>query len=229
MQQPPQWTLASMLWLVAFASLPLAAAASPTEGRGLEGMALSGFAIWVIACLRECMCHRSPAGRASVGEIDGVKPPFAELCTVATIEGLGMAGALGHGDESLASYFALSLSFALAGITNARRRAPSADMVFCQLVFHGLVAIPGLVFEGSLAVGQFYGQRLYAYLGNAGGMMAVMVLTAVTVPPLFMILISTAAVELARPDDDRDLPGSALLSQEAACLLLFMRWVFGLH
>src|SRR3954462_7192727 len=90
MQKPPQWTLATMLWLVAFASLPLAAVASPTEGRGLGGMALSGFAIWGFAFLWESVPLRSPTGRSGAGEIGGVKPPFAELCTVATIEGLGM-------------------------------------------------------------------------------------------------------------------------------------------
>lgn len=217
-----------MLWLVALASMPLAAASAPADARGVGSLALAGFLLWAIAHLREFATRRADAGRVRARGIEVASPRFTEFVLVAVVEGLGIAGAIAEGEEAPVFFFALALAFALAGIANARRHAPSDAMVYCQLAFHCLMVIPALVIECDLVLASGPGQHWPSLLRDAGRMMAVVVLGAVTLPPLFAVLVSTLARELVRPDGDRDLPGTALLGHQAACLILLLRWGLGI-
>lgn len=215
----PGWSVAGVLWVVAFAALGLAAVAGSADARGVVSLAVVGHGLTAVGLHLD----RADAGRPPW--IRGRRFTLAVLAAFAAGEAVGVVVSLVLGATALALWFGLGLSFALAGVAATRRRVPSDPVLGGQLFFHAtmviplLVAVPGLVLDVR-GVDAGPGPSL----GRASMGLAVMIFALVGLPLLFVSLATVLAYTLLRPSGPRDLAWPALLAHQSAFVLILVRW-----
>src|SRR4051794_20350261 len=104
------WSVAAVLWAVAFAALGLAAVAGDADARGVVSLAVVGHGLTAVGV------HLDRAEGGRLPWILGRRFTLAVLAAAAAGEVAGVVVSLGLGAGALALWFGLGLSFALAGM-----------------------------------------------------------------------------------------------------------------
>jgi hypothetical protein len=207
------WRVSGLIWSIAYAALALGTISAPADTSGVRSVALGGGLLWVIAYV---------VGLFQKSERRRIEPRplvMVLLILAGAVEALGATWAQAEHATAQATWFALALGFALAGLANARRREPSDGTVVCQLFFHGLMIFPAL----SQLAGIWLSRSGQA--SNLAPLTRLLVVIAgVATPLLFVTLLAVLVYDLNRPTEERDHPSLALLAVQAAYVVAVFRW-----
>lgn len=215
-------TVAGGLWMVAFASLLLAALVSRPVASNLLSLAAVGHALTALAIFLE----PGPPSQASFRR--GRAFTVGSLGVFLLGELLGTAIALGLGGRPLALWFTLGAGFAAVGIAATWRRVPGDDVFACQLAFHAIVLIPlfgafqpyGLGSATRRLLGE---EALEQYTPG----FAVVIFSVMAIPLLLLSLSNVLAHNLEGAAGDRSLSWAVLLAHQVIFLLFLFRWTAG--
>jgi hypothetical protein len=200
-------SVASLMWLIAFTALAMAAVFSPADAGGVVSLVVGGHLLWGLAFIL--------AGRGGVRSEAVVHGQRFVVCGFAVAGAAEMLSLLAAGwmrVDPLAIWLVIGLTFMVIGVANTRRCPPHDGVFASQIFFHMVMVLPGLAVMKPGVWPSFE------------PMFTLFVLTAVLIPFLFVALLIVVAYDLARPRRERALIWSVLLVDQAAFLFMAMRW-----
>jgi hypothetical protein len=213
--------LATLLWLVAYSALALAALTSPADAEGVVGLVAGGNLLWGTAFV----VGREERSRSKAAGFIVAVLAVAGLCELSAL-----ATALAEGERGQALWFGVALTFVLEGIVTTLRRAPSDGTLACQILFHAILLVPALGFVANFGMRRFAVGPAVASITGAGPLAGVMFLiVSVAVPLLFAAAVTTLAYDLSRPRRERDMLWATLVAHEAAFAILAARCFPGMY
>ena len=217
----PRWSLAGLMWGVAFVMLGIASVMSASNRSGVMGVALLGFILTGIAVVMDVISgHR-------VREPDDATFLTGVLLAFEAIEILGFVVARSEGEANQAAWFAAAVGFASVGILASWRGGGSDGAVASQLFFHGVLIVPAVAPIGKLAVRWIGSPEAIAAFQTAGPVARLLlVIGGIAMPPLFAGLLFTLFYDVGKRDDRRPPVWPVLLASEAAYVVIALRWSY---
>jgi hypothetical protein len=212
-QATKRWTLAIVLWGVAYLALGLGAVVAGPDRSGVLGVGLAGGLLWVVALVSEEMRSRG----APKGAANGIVVFY--LVVAGCLEGLAARSAFAQGARDQVFWFAMALAFAAAGVITTTRRDPSDGALVSQLFFHGLMLFPSLANVAGIWLHQGAAPPRVEPLARS-----FIIIAGVAVPVLFLTLVALLTYDLQRPRADRGSAWLALVAAESAYVVALFRW-----
>ncbi len=215
------WSVGGLLWGVSYVALALGGLVSPANRSGVIGLTLLGHGLVLLAIADDIVTSKWVRAPDDAGLITGVLAIFLVLELAAFL----VAQREHESDQSL--WFANALVFAIAGILACWRGGASDGAIAVQILFQGLMIIPGLGAALLSGVSLLGTPETAGAMARAGPFASrFFVIVAVILPVAFVAILAALANDHARAVERPSRIWTALLIHEASYVLLAARWCY---